>query len=238
MPLFVKLKSYVVGLPTVGVIALGSLALGACGNNADKDPRAASEITNPPTTTTTTIPIPPTTALGSYDSYDPPPSWPTEPGLGDASKVDVSYVQHVVDAYAAVEGLSIDALVAAGKVDEEVERLIVEYSYDEEVVEIEKPVAEKHLVENRGKLRPGRIDYRVNEVTSVSPNCFVAQVTANEIGIRLGAKPSEKYIWMGIPPDDRPRDVTPSPWRLLGIAKEMKLDRSDETTICDGLWDS
>lgn len=237
MPLLVRIKSYVVGLPTVGVIVLGSLALGACGNKADEDPKAATKTTKPPTTTTTTIPIPPTTALGSYDSYDPPPSWPTEPGLGDASKVDIAYVQHVVDAYSAVNGLKIDALVAAGKVDEEVERFIVEYSYDEEVVENEKDVTEKYLVENRRKLRPGRIDYSVNKVTSVSPNCFVAQVTANETAVVPGEELSEKYIWMGIPPDDRPRDVNPSPWRLLGRAKEMKLDRSDETTICGGLWD-
>ena len=237
MPLLVRLKSYAVGLPTIGVILLGTLALGACSNKAGEDPKAATKITKPPTTTTTTIPIPPTTALGSYDSYDPPPSWPTEPGLGDATKVDVSYVQHVVDAYSALEGLKIDALVAAGKVDEEVERIIVEYAYDEEVVENNKAVTEKHLVENRGKLRPGRIDYRVNKVTSVSPNCFVAHVTANETAVVPGEELYERYIWMGIPPDDRPRHVNPSPWRLLGRAKELKLDQDDETTFCSRKWD-
>ncbi|MGK2958733.1 MAG: hypothetical protein ACSLFB_10120 [Acidimicrobiales bacterium] len=44
-------------------------------------------------------------------------------------------------------------------------------------------------------------------MTSVSPNCFVIQVTLNRDQILLGIKPFDTYYWMGIPPDDRFSDT-------------------------------
>lgn len=117
----------------VGLVVLGSLV--GCSDKAGKS-AAKTEITSLSTTTTTTIPTPPTTVYETPDSYEPPPSWPTEPGLGDPATIDLAYVQHVMDAFDAVNSLERDALMAAGTVDDEVQRTIAEYSHGEEMMAI------------------------------------------------------------------------------------------------------
>ncbi|MGK2957060.1 MAG: hypothetical protein ACSLFB_01370 [Acidimicrobiales bacterium] len=225
MPLFVNLKSCLVGL-----LVLGSLV--GCSDSSDKS-AAKTEITSLSTTTTTTIPIPPTTVYGTPDSYEPPPSWPTEPGLGDPTTVDLAYVQHVMDAFAAVDGLERDALMAAETVDDKVQLIIAEYSYGEEMVAMMIEETQKSLVKFRGKTHPGRLYMKVNKVTSVSPRCFVTQVTVNRDEVLPGEEPFDRYYWMGIPPDERFSDIYPSPWRLLGLGQ--KLTRPAEK--CGDTWD-
>lgn len=225
MPLFVNLKSSLVGL-----VVLGSLV--GCSDSSDKS-AAKTEITTPPTTTTTTIPIPPTTVYGTPDSYEPPPSWPTEPGLGDPTTVDLAYVQHIMDAYATISQLERKALLDTNAVDDKVQLIIAEYSYDEEVVEFTIESMKEQLVKYRNKWRPGRSYIKVNKVTSVSPRCFVAHVTVNRHEVLPDEEPFDTYFWLGIPPDERFSDIYPSPWRLLGGGP--KLTRTEEK--CGDTWD-
>ncbi len=201
-------------------MGLTALVLTACGKD-DKSDGSAAAPDKASTTTTTVLSAPPTTMLGPPDSYALPPSWPTDPTQADPTKADLVYVQHVLDGFAAVEGLAIKEMAATGSVSDEAQAFIAEYAYNEEMVGLEIEALQKDLDAYPGQMLPGQIHRIANSVVSISPRCFVAHLTEFRSEIRAAAQPRETFIWMGIPLDSRSVDVNPSPWRLLGYGPKL-----------------
>ena len=202
------------------IVGLSALALTACGDDKS-DGSAAAPAKASTTTTTTILTAPPTTVLGPPESYALPPSWPTDPAQADPATADLTYVQHVLDGFAAVEGLAFKEMAATGSVSDEAQAFIAEYAYNEEMVGLEIEAMQEYLDTNPGQILPGQVHYAVHKLVSISPRCLVAQQTEFRSDVRAGAKPRQSFLWMGIPPDSRSTDINPSPWRLLGYGPKL-----------------
>ena len=202
------------------IVGLSALALTACGDDKS-DGSAAAPAKASTTTTTTVLTAPPTTVLGPPESYALPPSWPTDPALADPSTADLTYVQHVVDANDAVDGLALKVMAATESVNDEVQAFIAEYAYNEEMVGLEIDASQRYLDTYPGQILPGRSRHIVHDVASISPRCFAARTTLIQSDVRAAEKPRETFVWMGIPPDSRSTDINPSPWRLLGYGQDL-----------------
>ncbi|MGC1512024.1 MAG: hypothetical protein WA797_03805, partial [Acidimicrobiales bacterium] len=197
------------------IVGLSALALTACGDDKS-DKSAAAPAKASTTTTTTVLTAPPTTVLGPPESYALPPSWPTDPAQADPSTADLMYVQHVVDAYDAVEGLAFKAMAKTDTVNDEAQLIFAEFAYNEEMVGLTIEAAQQYRAQYPGQILAGQSHYIVHGVESLSPRCFVARTTLFQSDVRAAAKPRQSFLWMGIPPDSRSTDINPSPWRLLG----------------------
>lgn len=210
------------------IVGLTALVLTGCSSKDNKPKGSAAAPDKASTTTTTVLSAPPTTMLEPPDSYALPPSWPTDPTQADPSKADLTYVQHVIDANDAIDGMANQAMAATDSVNDEAQAIIAEYAYNEKMVGLEIEAAQKYLDSYPGQILPGQSHHIVKSVESISLRCFAAKTTLIQSDVRAAAKPRETFVWMGIPPDSRSRDVNPSPWRLLGYGPDL----TDIETLC------
>lgn len=204
------------------IVLLGLTLLSGC-TKGDASKNSATTIKlGSSTTSTTALKAPPVTALGSPDSYALPASWPTDPATADPSQADLSYVQHVIDAFDAIVGLANKEVIATGTVSDQAKLYIAEYSYNEEMVGIEIDYWQNELDTVKGRMLEGQNHAVVDRVLSISPRCFVAEVTRFPGDVLRNERPFKSYLWMGIPPESRGTGISPSPWRLAGYGSRME----------------
>ena len=171
------------------IVGLSALALTACGDDKS-DKSAAAPAKASTTTTTTVLTAPPTTVLGPPESYALPPSWPTDPAQADPSTADLTYVQHVVDAYDAVEGLAFKAMAETESVNDEAQAFIAEYAYNEEMVGLEIEACRNIATAYPGQILPGQIaSHRPRALSRSHLDALSLETTLFQSDVRAAAKP-------------------------------------------------